>query len=55
MENKKKFYLKEKKVKDFLLKNNFKLIKKNKIRSISFLSNLEGADYLFLNEKYQLN
>ena len=55
MENKKKFYIKEKKIKDLLVKNNFKLIKKNEIRSISFLSNLKGGDYLFLNKKYQLN
>ena len=55
MENKKKFYIKEKKIKDILEKNNFKLIKKNEIRSISFLSNLKGGDYLFLNKKYQLN
>ena len=47
MENKKKFYIKEKKIKD--------LLKKNEIRSISFLSNLKGGDYLFLNKKYQLN
>ena len=55
MESKDKFYFKEKKIKDFLMKNNFKLIKKNKIRSISFLSNLQGGDYLFINDRYQLN
>lgn len=55
MENKKKFYLKEKKIQNFLEKNNFKLIKKNKIRSISFLSDLKGGDYLFYNERKRLN
>ena len=55
MENKKKFSLKEKKIHDFLEKNNFKLIKKNKIRSISFLSDLKGGDYLFYNERNRLN
>ena len=55
LDNKKKFIKKEKKIIDLLEKNNFKLIKKNDIRSVSFLSNLKGRDYLFLNYKYKNN
>ena len=55
MENKKNFLKKEKKIIDFLKKYNFQLVKKKKIYSISFMSNLKGADYLFVNNKYLTN
>ena len=41
MKIKKSFILKKKKIKDLLVKNNFKLIKKNEIRSISFFKQLK--------------
>lgn len=55
LDNKKKFIKKEKQIIALLKKNNFKLIKKKDIRSVSFLSNLKGRDYLFLNYKYKNN
>ena len=55
MDNKKNFFKKEKKIIDFLKKYNFILTKKNDIYSMSFLSNLKGGDYLFVNKKYSIN
>ena len=43
---------KEKKILNLLKKRNFILIKKVDIWSISLFSNIKGADYLFINNKY---
>ena len=51
--NKKNNYIKkEKKILNLLEKRNFILIKKADIWSISLFSNIKGADYLFVNNKY---
>jgi len=41
-----------KKILNLLKKRNFTLIKKVDIWSISLFSNIKGADYLFINNKY---
>ena len=43
---------KEKKILYLLEKRNFILIKKANIWSISLFSNIKGADYLLINNKY---
>ncbi len=55
LENKRNFFKKEIKIIGLLKKNNFQLIKKSDIKSVSFLSNLKGCDYLFLNNKFKTN
>jgi FkbM family methyltransferase len=47
----KKYNLKEKKVINFLKKNNFKLVKKNIMLTPSLFSNIKSGDYLFINTK----
>ena len=41
---------KEKKILSFLEKNNFSLIKKVNIQSISMFSDIKGGDYLLINK-----
>tara|TARA_B100000700_G_C14841493_1_gene759460 strand:- start:168 stop:917 length:750 start_codon:yes stop_codon:yes gene_type:complete len=46
---------KEKKIINFLKKNNFVFIKKSNIFSVSIFSNVKCGDYLFVSNKYQIN
>ena len=50
MLKKNKFMKKEKKILSFLEKNNFSLIKKVNIQSISMFSDIKGGDYLLINK-----
>ena len=52
MGKKNNYLKKEKKILNLLKKRNFTLIKKVDIWSISLFSNIRGADYLFINNKY---
>ena len=52
MDKKNNYLKKEKKILNLLKKRNFILIKKVDIWSISLFSNIKGADYLFINNKY---
>ena len=52
LSKKKLFNIKEKKIIKFLAKNNFILFKKKKILSISFLSDIKGADYFFIKKNF---
>ena len=52
IEKKNNYFKKEKKILNLLKKRNFILIKKVDIWSISLFSNIKGADYLFINNKY---
>ena len=52
IEKKEKYHAKEKKILNMLEKMNFVLIKKANILSISMLSNIKGADYLLVNNRY---
>ena len=52
MDKKNNYLKKEKKILNLLKKTNFTLIKKVNIWSISLFSNIKGADYLFINNKY---
>ena len=52
MGKKNNYLKKEKKILNLLKKRNFILMKKVDIWSISLFSNIKGADYLFINNKY---
>lgn len=48
MGEKKNFYIKEKKIFKILFENNFNLIKKTKIKTVSILSRIKCFDYIFI-------
>lgn len=52
IDKKNNYIKKETKILNLLEKRNFILIKKADIWSISLFSNIKGADYLFINNKY---
>ena len=53
LSEKKSFYLKKKKIMNFLKKKNFIFIKEYPINSVSVLSNLKSSDLLFVNRDYR--
>ena len=48
LDEKEKFFIKEKKITTILKKNNFKLIKRKRLWSVSIFSSIECYDYFFL-------
>ena len=52
MEKKHIYVKKEKKILNLLKRGNFNLIKKKNLWFTSIFSNIKGADYLFINNKY---